>query len=179
MGNPVIEPAKRPAIESDDVASAERDIGQISAKDFLNILDKEGLGSGSLNLLPEKKKYELYLEPEWTKAIKVKDLVRVLKAEKKKVELELPFDLGARVNPPYTAFQPGGYAHPGSYATQAAYGGGASGYPTDDQTRWWPPQIEMRKASLDHRFELVSSQIAQLHVTIQELKAKLEHAVNR
>ena len=169
MANTILEPAKKPAIESDDVSAAERDIGQISAKDFLNLLDREGLGASSLNLLPEKKKLELYLEPEWTKAIKVSDLVRVLKTEKKKVELELPLDLGARVNPPW-ATRP----QAGGYAAQTAYSGGSAGYPTDDQTHWWPPQIEMRKASLDHRFEQVAAQFAQLHVAIQEIKAKLE-----
>lgn len=175
MGNPILDPARKPAIENDDISSAERDIGQITAKDFLNILDKEGLGASSLNLLPEKKKLELYLEPEWTKAIKVKDLVRVIKAEKKKVELELPLDFGQRVNPPYAAsVQANPYA-----SQQVAYGGGGSSYPNpDDPTRFpWP--VEIRKASLDRRFDMVAVQISQLQATIQDLKAKLEVAFNR
>lgn len=177
MANPdVLQPKKSAAIEPD--ATEDREIGQITAKDFLNILDKEGLGAGALsNVLPEKKKLELYTEPEWTKAIKVKDLVRVLKTEKKKTELEVPIDFGWRVNPPYASLN---HALHGQYATQRnSSGGGAAGYPTDDQTHWWPPQIEMRKASLDHRFEMVSTQIAQLTVAMQDIKSQLDAIVRR
>jgi len=163
----VLQPKKTAAIESDSLG--ERDITQITAKDFLSALDREGLGASSLNLLPEKKKLELYNEPEWTSAIKVKDLVRALKTEKKKVELELPIDLGARVNPQWAA----------TLAALAGAGGGSAGYPTDDQTKWWPPPIEMRKVSLDHRFDTVATQISHLTLAINEIKGKLDKLAGR
>ena len=171
MGNPdVLQPVRAAAIESD--TTIDRDIGQITAKDFLNILDKEGLGASSLNLLPEKKKIELFTEPEWTKAIKVKDLVRVLKTEKKKVELEMPVDFDWRVNPLGTnpRFAAG---------QQVAYAGGGSSYPNPDDPQRFPWPVEIRKASLDHRFDQVASQISQLVVAMQEIKAKLEQVTHR
>ena len=172
---------KKPAIERDD-AGADRDISQISARDFLTILDAEGLGAASLTLLPEKKKLELYQEPEWNRAIKVRDLVRSLKGEKKKVELELPFDPNIRVNPPY--FQ--GYAAQQPYAAQpyaaqpyaarAAFGG-AVGYPNPEDDTVFPYPIEIRKTQLDQRFNSVltklTQQVAQLSVVVQELKEKI------
>jgi hypothetical protein len=167
MASPDVLQPKSSAIEAD--SNQDRDIGAISAKDFLNLLDKEGLGASSLSqTLPEKKKLELYSEPEWTKAIKVKDLVRVLKTEKKKVELELPIDFGQRVNPPYATLNP-------SHAAQIAYSGGGSSYPNPDDPGKFPWPVEIRKASLDHRFDLVTSQIAQLTIAMQEIKAKIDH----
>lgn len=164
MSNTTVQTPKRAAIEVDE-NGADRDLGQISAKDFLTVLDKEGLGASSLTLLPEKKKYELYAEPEWNRAVKVKDMVRVLKAEKKKVELEIPLDLNSRI--------------PMSYVGHTTFANGGTSYPTDDNTRLWPPQIEMRKASLDHRFDVFSRQLMQLNVTIQELAEKLEQVTAR
>lgn len=170
--NPIPESPKMAAIEMDDVKVGERDISQISARDFLAILDREGLGATSLSVLPEKKKVELLLEPEWNKPTRVVDIVRVLKVEKKKAELELPIDVGARINPALQAAMLAGYAR--------ASGGGATGYPgPDDDDRKFPPQVEWRKATLDHRFDLVAVQVAQLQVAVQELSARLERVLGR
>jgi hypothetical protein len=176
MASPdVLHPSKSAAIEADTVS--ERDIASITAKDFLTILDREGLGAGSLNLLPEKKKVELHLEPEWTKALKVKDLVKALKNEKKKVELELPLGVGAYINPPYAtphvrAPQLGALPH------AMAANGGSTSYPSDDQPdKWFPPQVEIRKASLDQRFEALAQNIAVLTAAMNELRFKLDRVV--
>jgi hypothetical protein len=82
------------------------------------------------------------------------------------VELEIPLDLGQRI-------PMAGMGH------TAFAGNGGNGYPADDQTRLWPPHIEMRKASLDHRFDVVSRQLLQLNVTMQELASRLEQVTGR
>ena len=68
---------------------AEKTLNDISAADFLSALDAGGLSVHSLRVWPEKKKYELYAEPENYGGVKVGVLVRGI-AEKKKVEMEKP-----------------------------------------------------------------------------------------
>jgi hypothetical protein len=65
----------------------EKNLNDISAADFLSALDSGGLSVYSLRVWPEKKKYELYLEPEHYGGIKAGSLIKGI-AEKKKVELE-------------------------------------------------------------------------------------------
>ena len=162
--------SRKAAIDADKLA--ERGIGEITARDFLNILDREGLGAGSLKVLPEMKKVALYLEPEWVPDIKVHDLVRALKVEKKKVELEIPWFDRRDI---WEQFRPG---------TQAA-AAGRVGYPNPDDPDQpsFPPHIEFRKQNLDSRFDAVANQlnqrIAQLQVAVQELAAKLERSAGR
>lgn len=162
--------SRKAAIDADKLA--ERGIGEITARDFLNILDREGLGAGSLKHLPEMKKVALYAEPEWVPEIKVQDLIRGLKIEKKKVELEIPpwFDRGDIWGP----LKQGAAT---SYA-------GSFGYPNPDGDQpSLPWHIEIRKTNLDSRFDAVANQlhqrIAQLQIAVQELAAKLERSAGR
>jgi hypothetical protein len=79
---------KKAAIDLDDIQ--DKNLDQVSAADFLTALNSSGAtGAAVLRAWPEKKKYELLLEPEFNKGIKVGVLVGRLK-EKKKFELEKP-----------------------------------------------------------------------------------------
>jgi hypothetical protein len=162
--------SRKAAIDADELA--ERGIGEITARDFLNVLDREGLGARSLKLLPEMKKVALYAEPEWVPEIKVQDLVRALKVEKKKLELEIPpwFDRGDVWGPAKQG--------PGTSV------GSSVGYPNPDGDQpSLPWHLEIRKTNLDSRFDAVANQlnqrVAQLQIAVQELAAKLERSAGR
>ncbi len=66
-------------------------LNEITAAQFLEALEKTG---GSIfpggAFKPEKKKYELWAEPEHFQNLKLGDVFRVFIGEKKKVELEKP-----------------------------------------------------------------------------------------
>ncbi|MEL7361562.1 MAG: hypothetical protein AAFN13_05790 [Bacteroidota bacterium] len=87
-----------------DKKSAAIDLGKIEstplselrADTFLEAL-VQGKVIQYLPLWPEKKKYELYVEPENIKEVRFDRLRDILKGEKKKTELEIP---------------PGGYFEP-------------------------------------------------------------------
>jgi hypothetical protein len=167
----VLEPGKKAAIGGDEPRGLDKDITQISAKEFLTALDAQGLGASSLQLLPEKKKLELHLEPEWTRDVKVKDLVRVLASEKKKVEMELPLDLGAHLG------------RNGGFATRR--GAGSVGYPAPDgDDDGFPPHIEMRKTMLDTLVRqyvqpALNAQTAALESAVRGIHARLEQLEGR
>jgi hypothetical protein len=67
---------------------------EISAAEFLIALEQSGVGLQQLVGLPEKKKLELWVEPENVDLPSVDDLIDWIRQEKKKVELELPPNLG-------------------------------------------------------------------------------------
>jgi hypothetical protein len=69
---------------------ADRPLEEITAAEFLEALESGGLSARDLAVWPEKKKVELTVEPENFGGVKVKDLIPVLRNEKKKVERELP-----------------------------------------------------------------------------------------
>jgi hypothetical protein len=80
---------KRAAIDLD--AIGEKQLSEISAADFLTALNAGGISAQVHHRIwPEKKKVELWAEPENLGGVKVGDLLNVIKAEKKKVELEKP-----------------------------------------------------------------------------------------
>ncbi len=76
---------KRAAIPAD---LAERQIGELSATDFLAALHSAKVTQVELGVLADKKKYELWVEETQIDKIAVKDLVERLRGEKKKLELE-------------------------------------------------------------------------------------------
>lgn len=80
-------------------AALERPLGEISAAQFLQVLAHPKVSSASLGILADKKKYELWVEEGVIAKIPVGDIIRRVRAEKKKYELE-PFpDFGRYVFP--------------------------------------------------------------------------------
>jgi hypothetical protein len=80
--------SRKPAIDIDQIA--DKTLAEVSAADFLQALSTDAVLAGPvLKFWPEKKKYELYLEPEGNRGIRIKDLLKGAR-EKKKVELEKP-----------------------------------------------------------------------------------------
>jgi hypothetical protein len=78
--------AKTAAIDLDEIG--EKALSDVSAADFLAALDGTGIGAvAHLRTWPEKKKVELWAEPEHFGGVRVSDLVRGIR-EKKKLELE-------------------------------------------------------------------------------------------
>jgi hypothetical protein len=86
---------KRAAIDPDDVNS--RALSDISAADFLSALDAGGLSPAALTVWPEKKKVELWSEPESYSKINLGHVIVVIK-EKKKYELEMRKPIRAEVD---------------------------------------------------------------------------------
>ena len=78
--------AKKAAIDLDNIG--EKTLNEISAADFLNALNAGGVALQNITLWPEKKKIELYVEPENLGKINVRDVIIRIRAEKKKLELE-------------------------------------------------------------------------------------------
>ncbi len=77
---------KKPAFDPDAILS--KNLDQVSASDLLQALQHGGMGIGHLTVWPEKKKYELWVEPENFGKVDVGRLLDILRGEKKKVELE-------------------------------------------------------------------------------------------
>jgi len=77
----------------------EKPLGEISAVEFLEILQHPRLGAIHKALLPDKKKYELWIEEGAVSRIPIRVILEKLKGEKKKVELEPGPFLGERVIP--------------------------------------------------------------------------------
>jgi hypothetical protein len=78
-------PTKKAAIDFEKIM--ETPLNAISAADFLTALEQNGQAR-HLMYWPEKKKYELFLEPERLPEITIGRLIDILKGEKKKAELE-------------------------------------------------------------------------------------------
>lgn len=81
-----------------DEEFADRALGDMSAADFLTVLNRQGLIS-HLVVWPEKKKVELYLEPENLGKVNLGRLIDIIRGEKKKRELE--WDPFIRVRDPF------------------------------------------------------------------------------
>lgn len=98
---------KRAAIEFEEVEDTP--LSELSADRFLEALNQENLVP-LLRVWPEKKKYELFHEPENVGEIPLGRLRNILENEKKKVEIEIPpggrFGSG---HPMPAPFQPGQY----------------------------------------------------------------------
>jgi hypothetical protein len=102
---PVVQEKKKPAFDPDAILS--KSLDQVSASDLLQALQHGGMGIGHLTVWPEKKKYELWVEPENLGKVDVGRLLDIIRGEKKKVEIEKHPGLegwrdpwGAVVNPP-------------------------------------------------------------------------------
>lgn len=79
-------PEKRAAIDPDDLQ--DRRLNEITAADFLSALSLKGAdGLRFFYAWPEKKKYELYVDPESHGTLTLGTLVIRIR-EKKKIELE-------------------------------------------------------------------------------------------
>ncbi len=66
----------------------QRPLGEISASQFLQVLGSMDQSSSDLVLLPDKKKYELWVDEAVIDKINVADLLEKIRGEKKKLELE-------------------------------------------------------------------------------------------
>ena len=75
----------RPAIDREVL---DRPLGEINAAEFLGVLHQAQLSADVMALLPDKKKYELWVDEGGTAKIPVGVLFERLRREKKKVELE-------------------------------------------------------------------------------------------
>ncbi|MCL4834081.1 MAG: hypothetical protein KJZ86_16680 [Caldilineaceae bacterium] len=74
------------AIDIDEIGN--KSLDEISAADFLSALNQGGLATQYFVVWPEKKKVELWSEPENIGKLRIADLFDRLRAEKKKYELE-------------------------------------------------------------------------------------------
>jgi hypothetical protein len=112
---------KKAAIDVDDIQ--DKTLDQVSAADFLTALNNSGrTGAMVLRAWPEKKKYELLLEPEFNRGINVGVLVGRLR-EKKKYELEksLPSEIHKAIGTEHEIFDPRqGVVDPVEIATEVA-----------------------------------------------------------
>jgi hypothetical protein len=78
--------ASRTAIPPDEIL--QKPLGELTAAEFLTALSHPSVDKRSLAILPDKKKYELWVEEDGIPKISVLDLLDRLKGEKKKLELE-------------------------------------------------------------------------------------------
>ncbi len=79
--------SKQAAVPAD---VTDRQLGELSAVDFLTALRTAQVSHVELGILADKKKYELWVEETPIDKISIKDLVERLRGEKKKLELEKP-----------------------------------------------------------------------------------------
>lgn len=77
----------RAAIDPDQLMK--RPLGEISAAEFLQVLADPSVRHPALAILPDKKKYELWVEEEPIVKISVAEFLEKVKGEKKKIELEV------------------------------------------------------------------------------------------
>lgn len=87
---------KKAAIPEDLLDKPLADISAAELVKALSISREPHLG----HILADKKKYELWVEENPVERIPLRELLDKLRGEKKKVELELPFDIGQVINPP-------------------------------------------------------------------------------
>ena len=78
---------KTAAIDVDKLG--EMTLKEISAADFLEALKAGSVSVDRLTLWPEKKKKELWAEPERIGTVKCKDFIDLIGSEKKKIEREI------------------------------------------------------------------------------------------
>ncbi len=79
---------KKAAIDVDNIG--QQTLAEVSAADFLDALNKKGLTVSQLTVWPEKKKVELWAEPEDIRHVRIDEIIGVIRNEKKKVEYEKP-----------------------------------------------------------------------------------------
>jgi hypothetical protein len=77
---------RRTAIPPDELL--ERPLGELSAADFLTALSHPKLDQRIVSILPDKKKYELWIDEGGLPQLNLQDLLDRLRGEKKKLELE-------------------------------------------------------------------------------------------
>ena len=82
----IMSPEKKAAIDLDSIG--EKTLAEISAADFLGALNAGNNALAQITIWPEKKKIELLVEPENLGRLVVKDILSVIRLEKKKYELE-------------------------------------------------------------------------------------------
>lgn len=75
----------RPAVDGDML---DRPLGEISAAQFLDVLQHVRLSPDVMALLPDKKKYELWVDEGGVAKIPIGVLLDKMRREKKKIELE-------------------------------------------------------------------------------------------
>lgn len=77
----------------------ERPLGELSAGEFLQVLQHPAVGKANVAMLADKKKYELWVDEGPILKIDLRDLIELIKTEKKKIELEVPDRIGPVINP--------------------------------------------------------------------------------
>lgn len=80
--------AERNAAIAADEKLLDRQLGQLSAAEFLQVLGRVDFDRSALQILPDKKKYELWVDESGLPKIPVRELFERLRREKKKLELE-------------------------------------------------------------------------------------------
>jgi hypothetical protein len=88
----------RAAIDPD--ALLDRSLSEISVADLIQAVSAGGLRDRSIVLLPDKKKYELWVDEGPILKLPLREVLEKLRGEKKKLELELPFDILGRLGWP-------------------------------------------------------------------------------
>ena len=78
--------ASKTAIPPDE--TLQRPLGELTAAEFLTALSHPSVDKRALAILPDKKKYELWVEEGGIPKLSVLDLLEKLRGEKKKLELE-------------------------------------------------------------------------------------------
>ena len=89
---------RKAAIEPDDIGA--KPLSQVTGEQLVNALKADGYTLRHLTYWPEKKKVEYWTQPETVRDLKVKDLLDIIRNEKKKLEYE--------VDPPIVVKPPGG-----------------------------------------------------------------------
>jgi len=77
----------------------ERPLSDLSAAEFVQVLNHPKVRHAGISLIADKKKYELWVEEGVIEKIPVGVIIEKLRNEKKKVELEPLIDLGQRIYP--------------------------------------------------------------------------------
>lgn len=78
--------AERQAAIDKDIMK--RPLGEVSAAEFLQVLNDSRLSSDVVALLPDKKKFELWVDEGGISKIPLGTLLEKIRGEKKKIELE-------------------------------------------------------------------------------------------
>lgn len=82
----------RAAVVPDEVL--DRPLGDLSATEFLRVLNHSSVPAAHLPLLADKKKFELWVEEDNVLKLPIREVLERIKNEKKKVELEVEDPVG-------------------------------------------------------------------------------------
>ena len=77
----------------------DRPLGDLSAAQFLQVLNHPKVTRAQFEILADKKKYELWVDEDPILKVNVGELLEKIKGEKKKVEKEIPDIVGPVINP--------------------------------------------------------------------------------